>query len=116
MAKVLVYKENNDVELGLLKPPALMDIDVNNLDVLHELVGGWVECFTLKYETRNTRRLLLVLDEEGKLKNKSITRFFFYPNGDFETLVGNLVAVAMEGENFDGLTEEEQEEVRRLLG
>lgn len=70
----------------------------NTLEALQELVGGRIEVITL------TGNMALIVDEEGKFKEKAACMFLFR-NGWIDTLVGTVVAVGTDGEEFCGLTD-----------
>lgn len=61
----------------------------NTLEALQELVGGYIEAIRIHNE------LIVIVDEEGKLKNKQTN---MYLPGD--RLVGTVVVVGENGEEF----------------
>ena len=77
------------------KDPHVMIIP-NNLDVLQQLVDGYIETHTL------TDGLVMIVDEEGKLKNK---RPNFRVAALDDTIVGNAIFCGEDGENFTDIGE-----------
>lgn len=61
----------------------------NTLEKMQKLVGGYIECISLGDD------LVMVVDEEGKLKNKPInelaTRIFSNNSPYFDTIVGDAI-------------------------
>ena len=77
-------------------PPEVVEIK-NDLKELQTIVGGYIEIVGFN------PGLLLICDEEGKLKGKK-------PNikyGDSDYIAGTLIITAAQGEDLRGLTEPE---------
>ena len=85
--------------------PEVRDID-GSLKTLQELVGGNIEPITLH------NGMVILCDEEGKLRGKE-------PNIWLErikdTLVGNVVFLGAEGEEFTDFPEEHLDAVLAIL-
>lgn len=79
----------------------------NTLEALQELVGGHIEVISLQ------GNIALIVDEEGKLKDKAACMFLFR-NGWIDTLVGTVVAVGTDGEAFRGLDDRQITRVRNI--
>lgn len=45
----------------------------NTLEAMQEVVGGYIECLTMKSGLDDGTDLVLICDEEGKLKGKPLT-------------------------------------------
>lgn len=76
----------------------------NTLEAFQEIVGGYIEVMPL------TERLVLIVNEEGKLKGLEPN---MYVNGD--CLVGTVIVTAVDGEEFRSLTVHEIQAVRSWL-
>ena len=72
----------------------------NTLEALQELVGGYIEV------VRTDFRTALIVDENGKIKGKPLCLTLLNGRG-FEHLVGTVVAVGIDGEEFCSLDEEQ---------
>lgn len=72
----------------------------NTLEALQELVDGKIEVVQVDDKTA------LIVDEEGKLKNKPDCMFVFRSRW-FDRLVGTVVAVGTDGEEFCSLDDEQ---------
>lgn len=61
----------------------------NRLELLHKCVGGYIECVNLDND------LMMVVDEEGKLKNKGLnriaTQILTYNSNIMDVIVGDVV-------------------------
>lgn len=68
----------------------------NKLEILQDLVGGYIEVVYL------TKDIAVILDEEGKLKG-------YKPNICYknDTLVGNCIFVGIDNDDFTDLQEEQ---------
>jgi len=89
---VLVY------EVG--KEPFELVIE-DDLDVMQELVGGYIECVPF-----NGNGVVIVCDEEGKIKGKFPNMMV---NGDW--IVGTFFVCGTKGENFVSITPSKIKEV-----
>lgn len=81
------------------KPAELIDIE-NELKPLQDAVGGYIET------ARLTNELLIITDEEGRLKGKTPNRW---------GLVGTFLVVGDGGEEFRGLTDFEVNFLKRKV-
>lgn len=90
--------------------PIPTDID-NTLEALQEFVGGYIETVTI------TEKLVLICNEEGKIKNLPKNRELFWTIGEDkerrvirrDCLVGDALICAYDNEgNFRSLTAREQ--------
>lgn len=83
------------------------------LETLNEVVGGYIETLPFTFlnwgmsKTEGAERVLIILDEEGKLKGKDVNLSFL---SDF--LVGDLAFVSMDGEEMVALSDKEIEVLR----
>lgn len=72
----------------------IKDID-NTLEAMQEVVGGYIECLTMTSGLDDGTDLVLVCDEEGKLKGKPLTGLMV---GN-DTIVGTaFICKAKDGE------------------
>jgi len=91
------------------KPPIPADID-NTLEALQEAVGGYIET------VRITEKIVIVCNEEGKLKNLPKNRELVWKLGDEkkqivvnrDILVGDALICGVKGDEFRSLTAREQ--------
>ena len=67
----------------------------NELEKLQQLVGGYIE--TIPYKDN----IIILLDEEGKLKDSEDNIVV----SKYGMLVGNIIFIGTEGEDFTSLTE-----------
>ncbi|MCR5781349.1 MAG: DUF3846 domain-containing protein [Clostridia bacterium] len=82
----------------------------NTLKTFQELVGGHIEVL------RREPEWALILDEEGKLKGKAVTaELRDYREHVTDVLVGTVVAVGIDDEDFCSLTDEQAEAMREDL-
>ena len=77
------------------KDPRVMIVP-NELGFLQQLVGGFIEVHRL------TDGLVMIVDEEGKLKNK---RPNFRVAALDDTIVGNAISCGEDGEDFADIDE-----------
>lgn len=78
----------------------------NELKVMQQLVGGHIE--TLRISDNG----ILVMNEEGKLLGLE-PNFFFGAIGD--TIVGPVLVVGEDGEDFASLPDDEAAEISRIM-
>ena len=81
---------------------------VNELHKLQEIVGGNIEVLNI------ADGILLICDEEGKLKPESEPNIYLPAYRD--VIFGPVLIVGERGEDFDSLSKRDQELVFRLLG
>ena len=67
----------------------------NELEELQQLVGGYIE--TIPYKDN----IIILLDEEGRLKDSEDNIVV----SKYGMLVGNIIFIGTEGEDFTSLTE-----------
>lgn len=92
----VVYKEpGKDAEIRDIK---------NELDVLQNLVGGWIECL------RFIEGVYMILNEEGKLIG--LTPNFYY---GWDTIVGPVIFVGDDGEDFTDIADDKIDKVMDFL-
>lgn len=71
----------------------------DTLKALQEAVGGNIEMI-------ESRGCALIIDEEGKLKNKESNCILKSYDGDeFDTIVGNILICGIDGEKFCDLSD-----------
>ena len=87
------------------KDPQRVDIG-NDLKVMQQLVGGRIE--TLRISDNG----ILVMNEEGKLLGLE-ENFYFGAIGD--TIVGPVLVVGEDGEDFASLPNDEAAEIFRIM-
>lgn len=80
------------------KAPIAINID-NTLEALQGQVGGYIETVTAFED------VVLIVDEEGRLKGKPDNFTFFG-----EELVGVVLVVGVDGEEFCDLTKKQAED------
>ena len=88
-----------------VKKEAVVDTIPNTLESLQSEVGGYIEVVSVG------SGILMVLNEEGKF-NGSEANF----NLGYDMIMGNVIFVKSDGEEFGGLDEEEIEAVIEWLG
>lgn len=77
-------------------------VDVKNeLEDLQKLVGGYIQAVPLN------EKLLLVCDEDAKLKGKSVNAFVISSFGLAEEIAGNFFICGKDENEFVGLTADE---------
>ena len=89
------------VEVG--KEPEVIKI-ANSLEALQKAVGGYVESFALEGGG------IVLIDEEGKLKNKEPNRAF-----RSDMLVGDFLVVGEKGDDWASLTNKQIEQYTNLF-
>ena len=108
MGQIIKIKPNGMVEQ--------IDCEDITLDYLQSEVDGYIETIRLK-DTPN-RHLLMVIDEEGKLKDKPINdlagKIAYIRFDDY--IVGDVVIVKEQDEDFVSLTDDEANEFMDWLG
>ena len=108
MGQIIKIKPNGMVEQ--------IDCEYITLDYLQSEVDGYIETVRIK-DTPN-RHLLMVIDEEGKLKNKPINdlagKIAYIRFDDY--IVGDVVIVKEQDEDFVSLTDDEANEFMDWLG
>lgn len=78
----------------------------NELKVMQQLVGGYIE--TLRISDNG----ILVMNEEGKLLGLEPN---FYLGAIGDTIVGPVLVVGENGDEFADLPEDEAEEISRIM-
>lgn len=81
----------------LLKEPLqeLREIEIDNSsDIIHEIVGGYIESLYLDGKEKGS--IICLFDEDGKFKNRPINATFTHCD-DF--LVGNVLFVSYNGKD-----------------
>ena len=82
----------------------------NDLKTLQDLVGGKIEIVGY------IPGIVLIVDEEGKLKSKPLCRTMCTHTGiRLDTLVGTVVVAGTDGEEFRGLDDNELAELKKRL-
>ena len=94
----VIYKEPG-------KEPRTMVIP-NKLKVLQDLVGGYIE--TLKIADN----VVMIFNEEGKLLGLEPN---FYLGAIGDVIVGPVLVVGENGEEFDSLPDDEIKEISRIM-
>ncbi|GAA0092953.1 hypothetical protein UT300009_29830 [Paraclostridium bifermentans] len=80
----------------------------NTLDTFQEIVGGYIEVFSL------TDEIMIVLNEEGKVRELEPNIEIPYRSGYTEVIVGNIAFVSSDGEDFASLTDKHIEQLTEL--
>lgn len=93
--RVIVKEPNKALEIREIK---------DAIEVYHEIVDGFIETVTMN------SKLLFICNEEGKLLN--LKPNFLY---NYDMIVGTVVFVGYQGENFISLTDEQIEYVKSLF-
>ena len=75
----------------------------NNLYTLQELVGGYIQAVTIPYGEERT--LVLICDEEGKLKIKQQPNI--YSEYLQDVICGPIIIVGENGEDFGSIAEQD---------
>lgn len=88
----ILFKEPN-------RPFEVKEIE-NNLETLQQLVGGYIEVVPYK------DNIVIICDEEGKLKGKEINISFSY-----DVIAGNCLFVGTNEGDFTSLTDKQIEEI-----
>ena len=108
MGQIIKIKPNGMVEQ--------VDCDNITLDYLQSEVDGYIE--TIRIKDAPDRHLIMVIDEEGKFKDKSINELageIAYIRFD-DYIVGDVVIVKEQDEDFVPLTDDEANEFMDWLG
>ena len=108
MGQIIKIKPNGMVEQ--------IDCEYITLDYLQSEVDGYIE--TVRIKDMPNRHLLMVIDEEGKLKNKPINdlagKIAYIRFDDY--IVGDVVIVKEQDEDFVSLPDDEANEFMDWLG
>lgn len=102
-----------------IRPNGIVEkIDCENitLDYLQSEVDGYIE--TIRIKDAPDRHLIMVIDEEGKFKDKSINELageIAYIRFD-DYIVGDAVVVKEQDDDFVPLTDDEANEFMDWLG
>ena len=91
--------ENIRVVVKKAGAPAEIKWIVNELDTYKDIVGGWIETFGL------TDEILIVLNEEGKINGLEPNLLIPCHGGATEYIVGDVVFVSADGEDFGGISD-----------
>ena len=94
----ILYKQPGQDPRSLVIP--------NELKVMQQLVGGYIE--TLRISDNG----ILVMNEEGKLLGLEPN---FYLGAIGDTIVGPVLVVGENGDEFADLPEDEAEEISRIM-
>ena len=108
MGQIIKIRPNGMVEQ--------VDCDNITLDYLQSEVDGYIE--TIRIKDAPNRHLLMVIDEEGKPKDKSINELageIAYIRFD-DYIVGDAIIVKEQDEDFVPLTDDEANEFMDWLG
>ena len=73
----------------------------NDLKSFQDIVKGYIEVYPLRDD------ILIICNEEGKLQNLDLNFSIPCRNNYVEHIVGNVVIVSNEGEDFGSLNEEQ---------
>lgn len=108
MGQIIKIKPNGMVEQ--------IDCEYITLDYLQSEVDGYIE--TVRIKDMPNRHLLMVIDEEGKFKDKPINdlagKIAYIRFDDY--IVGDVVIVKEQDEDFVSLTDDEANEFMDWLG
>lgn len=69
----------------------------NNLEKLHELVGGYIECISID------KNVMLVCNDEGKVMDLPMNRYLVIDDELWDIIHGDFFLVGVNGEDFDDL-------------
>ena len=108
MGQIIKIRPNGMVEQ--------VDCDNITLDYLQSAVDGYIE--TIRIKDAPNRHLIMVIDEEGKFKDKSINDLagdIAYIRFD-DYIVGDAVVVKEQDDDFVPLTDDEANEFMDWLG
>lgn len=86
--------------------PEVKEIE-NDLKVLQELVGGYIE--TVRFNG-----ITMIINEEGKLKGLPVN-FLMVGNGCAQAIVGPVIFCRSEGVDFTSLKDEDIEMIQEVL-
>lgn len=108
MGQIIKIRPNGTVEQ--------IDCEDITLDYLQSAVDGYIE--TLRIKDAPDRCLIMIIDEEGKLKNKPVNELageIAYIRFD-DYIVGDAVIVKEQDDDFIPLTDDEANEFMDWLG
>lgn len=108
MGQIIKIKPNGTVEK--------IDCENITLDYLQSEVDGYIE--TLRIKGAPDRCLIMIIDEEGKLKNKPVNelaREIAYIRFD-DYIVGDVIIVKEQDDDFVPLTDDEADKFIDWLG
>ena len=94
----ILYKQPGEDPRSMVLP--------NELGVMQQLVGGHIE--TLRISDNG----ILVMNEEGKLLGLELN---FYLGAIGDTIVGPVLVVGEDGEDFASLPDDEAAEISRIM-
>jgi len=97
--KVLIKEPNKEIEERTV---------ADNLKNWQQIVGGYIE--TIPFP--NVKNVIIVLNEEGKLKNLPCN---FYIPDYCDMIVGNVAIVARKGSAFASLSDEQTKAVKKYI-
>lgn len=100
--------ENIRVVVKRAGEPAEIKWIENELKTYNKLVGGWIETYSL------TDEILIVLNEEGKINGLEPNLAIPCHGGETEYIVGDIVFVSIDGEDFGSISDKHLLELDRI--
>ena len=100
--KVAVIEPNKTARFGEIG---------NKLECFQRLVGGYIEV-VYAYEEYG---ILLIVNEDGKLRGLTPNRTIVYENGNIDVLCGTIVAVGAGEDDFASLTDSQIKTIKELF-
>ena len=99
MKNKIIFKKPN-------REPMIKEVDEITLEMLQKMVEGWIEAI-LPFENS---KFVMILNEEGKINGLEPNLNLIY-----DTIVGNVVIIKADGEDFTGLNDDEIKEALQYL-
>lgn len=93
MAKIRCIIKRPDEEFGHMTNIS------TTLENLQKTVEGYIECVTL-HQFENGKRLVLICNEEGKLRGLDRNFIFAVEGGPIDMIQGTAIIIGAEGEEF----------------
>ncbi len=93
------------------EPHRVIDVE-NDLKAMQKLVGGYIQ--EVPYNAPE-HGILIICDEEGKLKNKMPNRLVISRSRVLDVITGDFVLVGRAGEEFTDLTPEQLKYIDRTI-
>ena len=95
------------VFIGVNEEPKIIEID-NELSALQKLVGGYIEVVVMK-EFPDGKQIVLIMDEEGKIKRKPWNIPLYYNEHMYDIACGDVFICWSEDGEFYGNTKDAEE-------
>ena len=99
--KILAYKLRVDEKTGEIYKGYFEEIE-NTLRAKQDFVGGTIQCLHL------TNEIDMVCNDDGKLMGLPLNRVWFYESQPIDVVMGNILCVRHEGDEFTSIREDDE--------